>query len=126
MFVLLFLAAGFFYLGYQPELNEIDVMGSLFGFNIQMSQYTLYGILIIILISLSIIIRFFVGIKNIYISILSFFTGRSKEKATENLLNAYAHLVGCKPIISKNYLPATGSGGGSGACAELGQPAGSQ
>ncbi len=102
--ILLSIASGFFYLGYKPSLDDIDVTGSLFGFNVQMSQYTLYGILIVIFMVVLSILKFFVGIKNIYNGIIHFFTGRSKEKAIDNLLNAYAHLVGNKPKTAKNFL----------------------
>ena len=103
MFILLLIATGFLYLGYQPQLGDIDFTGSLFGYNIQASQYTIYGTVIVLFVIISALIRFFVGIKNIYTGVIGFFTGRNKEKATENLLNAYAHLIGKKPKTAKNY-----------------------
>jgi tetratricopeptide (TPR) repeat protein len=102
--ILLLTATGFFYLGYRPHPNDIDVTGSLFGYYIQTSQYTLYGILTILLLIVSVVLRFFMGIKNIYNGIINFITGRNKEKATDNLLNAYAHLIGQKPKTARNYL----------------------
>ncbi|MFT6071705.1 MAG: tetratricopeptide (TPR) repeat protein [Alphaproteobacteria bacterium] len=102
--ILLCIASIFFYLGYEPEPYDIDVSGTFFGYNIQTSQYTLYALLIIVFIVISAILRSFVGIKNIYQSIVYFFTGRNKDKATENLLNAYAHLAGQKPKSAIAYL----------------------
>lgn len=102
--ILLLIATGFFYLGYRPHSEDIDVTGSLFGYYIQTSQYTLYGILVVLLMVMSIVLRFFIGIKNLYNGIWNFITGRNKEKATDNLLNAYAHLIGHKPKTARNYL----------------------
>jgi uncharacterized membrane-anchored protein len=103
-FSLLMIASAFFYLGYQPQINDIDFTGSLLGYNIQTSQYTVYGVLVILFIIASIVMRFFAGIKKIYNIIINFFTGHNKDKALENLLNAYAHLIGKQPKTAKNYL----------------------
>lgn len=103
-FLLLSVAAIFFYLGYEPQLSDIDVIGSFFGYNVQMSQYTLYGIFILLLASVYFVLKFFIGVKNIYTSIIGFITGYNKEKATDNLLNAYAYLLGKRPKTARNYL----------------------
>jgi|GEM_PF-5279694 len=102
--ILLSAACFFFYLGYAPEPYQIDISGTFFGYHVQASQYTLYGFLIVAFVILMTIIRSFTGLKGIYNSIIYFFTGRNKEKATENLLVAYAQILGKKPKDAMLYL----------------------
>lgn len=102
--ILVLIAAVFFYMGYEPSLSEVDISGSLFGYDIQTSKYTLLGALISLIIFISSFLRFFMGIRNIYRSVINFFLGRNKDKATESLLNAYAYVIGNRPKTAQTYL----------------------
>lgn len=102
--ILLLVAVGFFYLGYEPSISQVDVSGSLFGYNVQTSKYTLVGLLISLFVFISSFLRFVMGIQNSYRAILNFFVGKNKDKATENLLSAYAHIIAKRHKSAQNYI----------------------
>lgn len=73
---------------------------SLFGHAFETSLYFIGAALLILFKCVS----YLSSIFNVFKSIVSFFTGRSKERAEKALLNAYAAALSGRPVQARKYL----------------------
>jgi len=86
-----------FYFAYN---DPSGIAFSLFGYVFETSLYLIGAVLLVVFKIVSYLSSIFSVVK----SIISFFTGRSKERAEKALLNAYAAALSGRPVQARKYL----------------------